>query len=461
MDRKLVQAAATGNVDDLRTLMRENMLLLDTIMLVGAETPLHVASMRGHLSFVQEMLKLKKQFAYELNQNGFSPLHLAAASGHLQVVLELLKVDHNLCAISGREGRLPLHCAVVKGRIDVMKALLSASPLTVESKTARGDTPLHIAVKNNQFDALRSLVEHVKKFKKEGVLNEKDHQGNTVLHVAASRKQYEAFHLLLVDDDVAKEVVEVNSLNEREMTPLDVLMLFQSEAGDLEIHTTLQKAGAKRGKDISSSGDNQVHTSNMGQSEAPVELEIIHDNQVSVTNTSTEQTGLPTRILCWPPIKEFGELFGYKHNKDSASDVRDIMLTVAALMATATYQAVLSPPGGIWQDDSNGHTAGKSIMATKEEGIFWMFILGNSIGFYTSLHMIACLTLGFPLQYPIFLLVFCISFNYSASMSSLVPSGGNSGGAVGLAIGFGYLTPLIPSVVRKLKSCLNKLICCK
>jgi len=44
----------------------------------------------------------------------------------------------------------------------------------------------------------------------------------------------------LVDNDVAKEVVEVNSLNERGMSPLD-----ESEAGDLEFHTILQKEGAK------------------------------------------------------------------------------------------------------------------------------------------------------------------------------------------------------------------------
>lgn len=46
--------------------------------------------------------------------------------------------------------------------------------------------------------------------------------------------------MLLVDNDVAKEVVEVNSLNERGMSPLD-----ESEAGDLEFHTILQKEGAK------------------------------------------------------------------------------------------------------------------------------------------------------------------------------------------------------------------------
>ncbi|XP_047173491.1 ankyrin-1-like [Vigna umbellata] len=192
MDGRMTKAAETGNVDELERLMREDILVLDSIALHGAQTPLHIASMCGHVSFVQEMLKLKKQFVYELNQDGFTAMHLASANGHVQVVLELLKVDHQLCQIQGREGTLPLHCASVKGRIHVMTALLSAAPLTVQSKTARGETPLHIAVKNNHFDAVKLLLEHAKGLKMERVvLNDKDNQANTVLHLAASRKQYQ------------------------------------------------------------------------------------------------------------------------------------------------------------------------------------------------------------------------------------------------------------------------------
>ncbi|WVY98996.1 hypothetical protein V8G54_031147 [Vigna mungo] len=208
MDGRMTKAAATGNVDELERLMREDMLVLDRIALLGAETPLHIASMRGHVSFVQKMLELKKQFVYELNQDGFSPMHLASANGH---------------------------------------ELLSFAPLTVQAKTSRGETPLHIAVKSNQFDAVKFLVKHAKALNMEReVLNDKDNQANTVLHIAASRKQYQIVDMLLV----AKKVMVVNSVNEREMTPLDVLSLFQSEAGDLEIYRSLVKAGAKSGKDI-------------------------------------------------------------------------------------------------------------------------------------------------------------------------------------------------------------------
>ncbi|WVY97624.1 hypothetical protein V8G54_029775 [Vigna mungo] len=214
--------------------------------------------------------------------------------------------------------------------------------------------------------------------------------------------------MLLVEDDVAKEVMVVNPVNERGMTPLDVLMLFQSEAGDLEIYRSLVKAGAKSGKDIENENE-------AGRIRQPLEVEIVHETHVPPRNCTDEESILP-KIT-----EEFIELFRYKPNRDSTNDVRNILLTVAALMITATYQAVLSPPGGVWQEDSYQHSAGKSILATKSRGTFLWFILGNSIGFYTSFHMIIQLTSGFPLQYILVFLTSCMSFNYSASMIYLVP----------------------------------------
>ncbi|GFZ03759.1 hypothetical protein Acr_16g0003830 [Actinidia rufa] len=197
MDRRLMEAARTGNVDALMKLLEEDPLLLHSFALAGGgcETPLHIASMAGQLHFVQQILKLRQhQFETELNQDGFSPLHIASANGYLEIVKELLKVvgGLHLCRLQGREGRIPLHCAAIKGRVQVMKELLNASPDSVEDVTARRETALHLAVKNNQFQGLRLLVAHLNHFKKEGVLNNKDGQGNTILQLAVSRKQYEA-----------------------------------------------------------------------------------------------------------------------------------------------------------------------------------------------------------------------------------------------------------------------------
>ncbi|CAL5445283.1 unnamed protein product [Camellia sinensis] len=409
MDRRLIEAAQMGNVDLLFNLIKYDPLILHSVSLAEEETPLHIASMAGHLHFVQQILKLRPEFATELNQDGFSPLHIASANGYLEIVKELLKVDRDMCSVRGREKRIPLHYAVIKGRIHVMKELLAASPDSVEHVTVRGETALHLAVKKNQIEGLRVLVEHIKEFKKEGVLNMKDEHGNTILHLAISGKQYEVVDLLFGELSVTRAVMEVNSLNKNSLTALDVLLIFQSEAGDREIEDVLVQAGAKRARDL--------HTS---------ALALTSQNQGVTTNPSNgplmpiERTRSPARQLL--------EYFKYNKIRDSPSEARNAMLVIAILIATATYQAVLSPPGGVWQDDSlssnnNGtdttkpHSAGKSVMGSKNTLSFGLFIFFNSVGFFTSINMIYVLTSGFPLQLELQVSMCALVITYDTSMA--------------------------------------------
>ncbi|PSS07775.1 Ankyrin repeat-containing protein [Actinidia chinensis var. chinensis] len=423
MDRRLMEAARTGNVDALMKLLEEDPLLLHSFALAGGgcETPLHMASMAGQLHFVQQILKLRQhQFETELNQDGFSPLHIASANGYLEIVKELLKVvgSLHLCRLQGREGRIPLHCAAIKDGLD-----------------STGSSP---AVKNNQFQGLRLLVAHLNDFKKEGVLNNKDGQGNTILHLAVSRKQYEASILWLdqffmssiekdfpficesVDEQVVdlllgehsdtKAAVDVNSLNNNGLTALDWLLLFQSEAGDREIEEILRQAGGSKARDLHASVAQTGSTiSNQNQ-----------DNQPAAPEQS--RRSLAKQVL---------EYFKYNKARDSPSEIRNAMLVVTGLIATATYQAALSPPGGVWQDDSihaptKAHTAGKSIMASKHTVPNFLFFCFNSVGFFASVNMIFVLTSGFPLQLELQIAMFALIVTYNASLTALAPSSDSS-----------------------------------
>ena len=191
MDRRLIEAAQTGNVQDLQNLIKEYALLLRAAPLAGSETPLHIACIGGHTDFVKEVLKLRPEFAEELNQDGFSPLHIASGNGDIQIVKELLQVNCFLCLIKGRERRIPLHYAAIKGRIHVIHELLSACAESVGYVTGRGETILHLALKNNQFEAFEFLVQYLLRSNNGEILNKKDHQGESILHLAVSRKQYE------------------------------------------------------------------------------------------------------------------------------------------------------------------------------------------------------------------------------------------------------------------------------
>ena len=188
MDRRLLEAAQTGNVQLLHQLLKESPHILHSVALASPENPLHVASIAGHVEFTKEILRSKPEFARELNQDGLSPMHMASANGHLEIVRELLKVDGILCRLEGREKKTPLHYAAVRGRVDVIAEMLLACPECVEDVTMHRETALHLAVKHSQFESVKALVEWVGETKK-NIVNFKDERGNTILHIAAWKKQ--------------------------------------------------------------------------------------------------------------------------------------------------------------------------------------------------------------------------------------------------------------------------------
>ncbi|KAJ4728945.1 putative Ankyrin repeat family protein [Melia azedarach] len=234
MDRRLFEAALTGDVQKLYQLLGENPLILHTYALASAGNPLYIASAYGHIDFVKEIVGLKPDLTKEVNQDGFSPMHMASANGQIEVVRELMNVDRKPCHLQGPEKKTPLHCAAIKGRVNVVSEMLSAFGECVEDVTVQRETALHLAVKNNQFEAIRDM-------KKENILNMKDEHGNTVIELS------------LGHEAIASGGLEVNATNQSGLTALDVLLIFPSEAGDREIEEILQSAGAMRMKDVNPS----------------------------------------------------------------------------------------------------------------------------------------------------------------------------------------------------------------
>ncbi|KAI6706444.1 hypothetical protein NL676_009406 [Syzygium grande] len=404
MERRLLEAARKGSIDELNDLIGSNALILEEMALEGAgHTPLHVACVAGHLDFVRELLKLMPKFAEKVNAGGLSPLHIAAARGDVEVARELLTVGRHLCSVKGRERRIPLHYAVVNGELHVMKLLLSASPESIEETTAREETALHLAVKNNRFEAVVVLVEHLKQNKKEQVINWKDHKGNTALHLAAAGKNFEVVDFMLRGLALEYEVVEVNASNESGSTPLDVSTLSPREAGDREMREILARAGAKHGR---------------GRSNSPASRPVLaaDDNDIegAVTNAP--------RSLSHSQSKDFNK------DRESLGDIRNALLVVAALIASATYQSVLQPPSIIKVDEADPNndypertTYAEHVTKTYGAGlVYTLFLGGNTLGFLVSVQMIICLTKDLPVKRPLMLSLIAMVLTYFCFTLSLL-----------------------------------------
>ncbi|KAL3742673.1 hypothetical protein ACJRO7_018054 [Eucalyptus globulus] len=452
MDPRLFEASYTGNVDRLFSLVRENVLILDTASLVEVDNPLHVASMAGHVNFIREVLKLRMEFADELNQDGLSPLHIAAARGNVDVVRELLKAGNRLCLVKGKGESIPLHYSTIKGRSDVLKELVSACPDSIEEVTARRESVLLLAVKNNQFDAFKLLVLQLKRFNKEHVVHCRDEQGNQILHHAVARKQYEVVKFLLSGDAIDKDLIDVNTRNEAGLTPLDILLLVNNEAGDGEIVEILMRSGATRASGL---------LSVVVVTEEPEPRTDQSNGQHQSRRTWTD------RCISFLRVNHgrtpWLENFKYNKERDSPGDVRNALLIVAALITIATYQAVLQPPGGVWQADSgssssstsainNGaksHKAGQAVLGTKSPVSYVLFIIFNSVGFFASVRMIAILTSGFPMQMELHVALFALISTYDTAMSSLTPNTFFNYFFVGLSIFLPVIIALVSRWVRK------------
>uniref|UniRef100_A0A803LBL0 PGG domain-containing protein n=2 Tax=Chenopodium quinoa TaxID=63459 RepID=A0A803LBL0_CHEQI len=91
-----------------------------------------------------------------------------------------------------------------------------------------------------------------------------------------------------------------------------------------------------------------------------------------------------------------------KSSRDWLDKQRTALMVVSSLIATMAFKAGINPPGGVWQDNENGHKEGTSIMARVEQGqqhnqgIYDAFLISNTIGLVSSLTVIVLLISGLP-----------------------------------------------------------------
>ncbi|XP_062153418.1 ankyrin repeat-containing protein BDA1-like [Alnus glutinosa] len=405
MDPRLVEAALNGNIIELQKLLQEDSLLLERDSLaVYPETALHIAAMGGQTEFVRELLKLSKpDFATRLNKDGFSAIHIASANGFVETVRELLNFSRELAHLKSRDGKTSLHCAAVTGRVRVIKELVGFFPDCIEDVTQRGETALHLAVKYNQIEAFKAMVDLSKQLNVKDILNAGDEDGNTVLHLAIARKQSQTVKLLLGGDGIGsqQEAVSVNVTNKSGLTALDVSDVVQQMMGEptnFMLRDLLLRTGAFRASELE---DVQVHHVQISMTTLPPNKTpcqfLLHE--ISLLN--------PWRV--WKMLA--------KEVKKSSSQTQNALLVVAVLIASMTYQAILSPPLGVYNGDDYSQA---NLSFNLRE--FLPFMIPNSIGFFVSLAVIILVMDDFPLRALLGIAVRCLAASYICGLLLIGPT---------------------------------------
>ncbi|RWR94512.1 ankyrin repeat-containing protein BDA1-like protein [Cinnamomum micranthum f. kanehirae] len=380
MDRRLHKAAISGDVPLLHDLLQQDEHILGEVKVmhdpIDHENPLHVAAQFGHVDFAREILSRKPEYAHELNSQGQSPLHLASGARHLEVVKLLLEKDATVCFVRDKRGRTPLHIAARKGRVKVLKELVLAEPTAAWIQTEQGEPILHLCASNGQFEALETLVRLISSDDFVNIhdfVNMKDDEDNSILHLLALKIQTEVIMILLSNGRLK---LDINCLNMKKDTPLDVLVKVPRSSGYKICKKELRRAGGKRAKELP---------------QAPA-------------TTHPKNT--------------------WKAHANWLSETKGTLIVVAVLMVTVSFQAAINPPGGVWQDDyppylspgenkteidqwyknfyydiePNMHYAGEAVMSSESPVEYLLFTVCNLISLLSSTNIILLLISGFNIK---------------------------------------------------------------
>ncbi|XP_044482739.1 ankyrin repeat-containing protein BDA1-like [Mangifera indica] len=370
-----------GNVDDLFSVLEKDPYVLERIEQIPfVTTPLHTAASEGNVYFAKEILNLKPSFARKRDHLGRSPLHLALEGKHLkgkltyqQLVTWLIKHDSELVRVKAKGMITPLHYAAQVDDESNLADFLYVCPSSIKDLTVKGETAVHVALKNRSLKAFKVLLGFLRRFDKEEILNWEDEEGKNALDTAVSVNHREAVKLL---------IRRVNKKNGKGLTDLDT---FDDRKDSL--HLVLK--------------DCQPAPPKVKTTPISLSKKIIIDLFGS-RNSLVEYFSRPLNFSALI-LKSLGLV--YQRINQIHLDARNILLVVAVLVATATYQAALSPPGGYWQDEGNlqpansttnifntgpsTERAGHMILASSTH---FVFLMCNSLAFFMSVYVILILT---------------------------------------------------------------------
>ncbi|KAK8577208.1 hypothetical protein V6N13_122200 [Hibiscus sabdariffa] len=273
---------------------------------LGMDQSLRTAARNGNVSDLYTLIQSDGNVLRHLDEIEFidTPLHIAAEEGCMRFAMEMMNLKPSF-ARKLNQGLSPIHVALEKGHTDkvgncddLLDKFLEACSDCIRDVTTQNHTALHIAVENRRLDVLQVLIKMLKKkYYCEEVVNRKDEDGNTALHLAASNNQPQMLKLLLSCK------ADKHATNQSCLTALDVAQQHNHE----------DSISALRGCSF-----------------IPVVSNFKPMLEKKVANYVTKASSLIFRDM-----------------DNISGDDRNALLVILGLLLTATYQATLSPPGGI------------------------------------------------------------------------------------------------------------------
>ncbi|KAF8032345.1 hypothetical protein BT93_D1307 [Corymbia citriodora subsp. variegata] len=299
-----------------------------------------------------EIPEKRPEMIREGDDMGWTPLHYATCFGNVKAVRLLLQHNISVAYDLDKEGELALHVAAFQGHIPVIDELVTFCPDACDMINAKGQTALHAAVIGGQI----KLVKHILRVPNlEDLINEEDTNGNTALHLAMLHRRYIIMYILARDKRVDRFVT-----NKDHLTALDII--FASER-----YVNFATA--------------QVYRRLEGSHGFPVIQDWVKKYVKKILHKQFVE-GQPAEAMTTG-----SDIANQENFHPSIRSIVDSQLLVAAFIATVTFAAAFTMPGGYSNDGPN---QGMATLAGRVA--FKAFVIFNTIAFSFS-------TLALFLQY--------------------------------------------------------------
>ncbi|KAK8995439.1 hypothetical protein V6N11_069870 [Hibiscus sabdariffa] len=395
-DSALHVAARNGHFRVAELLIREDPELA-TLRNDAGESPLFIAVDKKHLNVAELILQVAPLFSFagrnnmnalhaavirsqdeefailllekclpalsEADESGWTPLHYAIHFGAVDIFKVFLgHVDSSVAHKRDNQGMSIIHIAAREGEAAILEVLAYTFPEIWDLQDNKGQTAFHLAVERGKLACVKFILRHG--LSHDGLINQQDSQGNTALHLAAIHGNNQKIFELLVRDSR----VDKTARNTEGLTVIDIIML--KEYGYFEKTWVTMNLASNGGLESLEHAINKN-----GRKTRPTE---------PTTNQQQPETGSEAAATEAQPQQLVSNrkpepIAFRKPSSEQLQNIASINLLVTTLIATVSFDAGFTMPGGY---KSDGIEQGMAILSRKTA--FRVFVIANALAFCFS-----------------------------------------------------------------------------
>ncbi|KAK9291924.1 hypothetical protein L1049_019876 [Liquidambar formosana] len=357
---------------------------------------LHQAVINSHHGIMKILVERRRDMIKEADILKWTPLHYAAFGRDLEAVRLLLQFDNSGAYLSDKDEISPLHVAAFYGVVDVARELIQSSPYIWEMVDDKGRTALHVAVIGGREKMVKYMLEVLELV---GLINEPDKEGNTPLHLAVAYKKYSIISILSRDRRVDKLAT-----NNDFFTAYDLFISQEPKVDFAYSKVVYQLKHGARGLPFTQQWvDTKLRTKMKGEAVEKGESGSVTGSDQCPDKSEAVEKGKSASVNANDQGLDF-----------SGKSTFDFQLVVAMLIATVTFAAAFSMPGGY--NNSVGTDQGMANFI--DRAAFKAFIIFDTTAFCFSVAIVHLLNGSFFVykQRPSYVLLAFV-FNFMALTS--------------------------------------------